>query len=795
MKIALIVFASITLAHSASAAEDISKYPGLQQAIEKALYSFKDDGHGVRTGSNSAQRLGMEFDAGGVRISHPEGSVAFHLEGYAPAAPVVSGTRLEYRRGNLTEWYVNGPSGLEQGFTLASRPQRPADGPLTLSLAVSGLPLTQKEDAVDAGSVLRYAGLTAVDAEGRRFPARLQVRGHRIAIAVDDREARYPLVIDPTWTQQTKMTPSDGTNSAGFGTSVALSGGTAVVGAPYQNIGANTSQGEAYIFVQSGTTWSQQATLVASDGAAGDNFGSSVAVSGGTALIGASSHKVNSNAAQGSAYVFVQSGNSWSQQMELTASNGAANDVFGNSVALSSGTAVIGAYLHSSGTGEAYVFVQSGSTWSQQATLTASDGATSDFFGSSVAVSGDTAVVSGPQHTVNGDSTRGEAYIFVRSGASWSQQATLTASDGAPGDRFGYSVSIDGGTAVVGTFGHTVNSHLSQGAAYVFVQSGATCSQQAELTSSDGAASDHFGYSVAVSGSTAIIGAPYHKVGPYPSQGSAYVFTQSGAAWTQQAILTASDGGGYNYFGFSVAADGVTLLVGASGVYQFGAAYPFTTPASLSISATHSSPIFQSGPGVLTLTVTNTGSPTAAAATVSDTVDSAFTINSVDSGCTVSSQTVTCTLASGSSAASTSFNIYVTASASAGASISNTATLADSTDSIASASSTDTITVTSQAPLADSSFTQMALSGSTDNGGTCAGGTHTLTATDVLRNTSSGSVSNPYAANISLSGGNTLNSASASATTVGASSTVTFTFHIQLATCATFSLSFDVRGN
>jgi hypothetical protein len=149
------------------------------------------------------------------------------------------------------------------------------------------------------------------------------------------------------------------------------------------------------------------------------------------------------------------------KRTKLTASDGATDDQFGHSVAVSDSTAVVGAHGHNSATGAAYVFVRSGTTWSQQAELTASDATAGDDFGWSVAVSGSTAVV-GAQYR---NAETGAAYVFVRSGATWSQQAQLTASDGATNAYFGFSVAVSGSTAVVGAYGHNSGT----GAAYVFV--------------------------------------------------------------------------------------------------------------------------------------------------------------------------------------------------------------------------------------------------------------------------------------------------------------------------------------
>ena len=224
-------------------------------------------------------------------------------------------------------------------------------------------------------------------------------------------------------------------------------------------------------------TWTQQAELTASDGTAFDKFGWSVAISGDTALVGAPQHAVGSNAYQGAAYVFAGSGSTWTQRAELTAADGAAWDKLGSSVALSGDTAVIGAPRHVVGStfhGAAYVFAGSGGTWTQQAELTASDGAAWDFFGFSVAISGDTALVGAPSHAVSGNSQQGTAYVFAGSGSTWTQQAELSASDGAAGDNFGWAVAFSGNSALVGALYHAVGGNPLQGAAYVFVNAPTT---------------------------------------------------------------------------------------------------------------------------------------------------------------------------------------------------------------------------------------------------------------------------------------------------------------------------------
>ena len=360
-----------------------------------------------------------------------------------------------------------------------------------------------------------------------------------------------------------KVIASDGTAYDWFGSSVALSGNTALVGA-YQD---NSCQGAAYVFVRSGMTWVQQAKLTASDGAADDCFGSSVALSGDTALVGAVYDEIGTNARQGSAYVFVRSGTTWTQQAKLTASDGAWDDDFGVSVALSGDTALVGAYLDDVGAnkdqGSTYVFTRNGTIWTQQAQLTASDGAEYDAFGEAVALSGDTALVGAGENTIDANASQGAAYVFTRSGTTWTQQAQLIASDGAAEDYFGGSVALSGDTALVVASNDDVGANADQGSAYVFTRSGMTWTQQAKLIALDGAASDNFGRSVALSGDTALVGADSDTVGANTDQGSAYVFTRNGTTWTQQSQLTASDGAAGDNFGVSVALSGDTALVGA----------------------------------------------------------------------------------------------------------------------------------------------------------------------------------------------------------------------------------------
>ena len=270
-----------------------------------------------------------------------------------------------------------------------------------------------------------------------------------------------------SWTQEAKLLPSAG-SGGNFGASVSISGDYAVVGALFDDDNGDRS-GSAYVFKRAGTSWTQEAKLLPADGAADDRFGNSVSISGDYAVVGAVMTDPFSVGGSGSAYVFKRTGTTWTQEAKLLASDGAAGDAFGSSVSISGDYAVVGAKGdddNGSGSGSAYVFKRSGTSWQQEAKLLPSDGAAEDYFGLSVSISGDYAVVGAYRDDDNGGSS-GSAYLFKRTDTSWVQEAKLLAFDGVGGDFFGYSVSISGDYAVVGARGDADNGDES-GSAYLY---------------------------------------------------------------------------------------------------------------------------------------------------------------------------------------------------------------------------------------------------------------------------------------------------------------------------------------
>jgi hypothetical protein len=378
---------------------------------------------------------------------------------------------------------------------------------------------------------------------------------------------------DAPWSQEAKLTASDAAASDRFGCSVAVSGNTVVIGACQDD----SSRGSAYVFEKPGSGWAdmtQTAKLTASGGVANDGFGYSVAISGDTIVVGA-----RGDDGSGSAYVFEKPISGWtdmSQTAKLTASDAAEGDAFGHSVAIDGDTILVGAFADESGQGSAYVFLE-GAGWTsttEDAKLTASDGAGADNFGYSVSISGDTAVVGAWNDATVG--VTGSAYVFLE-GAGWTtktQDAKLTASDGAAYDEFGRSVAVDGDTIVVGANG----DDGTRGSAYVFeepITGWTDMTQTANLTASVRSAYDELGRSVSIDGGTVVAGA----YGDATWQGAAYVFDKPDTGWanmTETAKLTVSGGAVVDQFGWSVAIAGDTIVGGAYGYGSGqGAAYIF----------------------------------------------------------------------------------------------------------------------------------------------------------------------------------------------------------------------------
>jgi cysteine-rich repeat protein len=439
-----------------------------------------------------------------------------------------------------------------------------------------------------------------------------------------------------------------------FGHSIALSadGSTLAVAAVIEDsaatgIGGNQSDnsvldsGAVYVFVRSGATWVQQAYIKASNTGGSDQFGHRVALSGdgSTLAVGArleasaatgidGNQADNSASTAGAVYVYARSGTTWSQQAYIKASNTGRRDFFSQGVALSGdgATLAVGAYGESSAatgingnqadnsasqSGAVYVYTRSGTVWSQQAYVKASNTDTGDFFGHSVALSGDGSTLAVSAYTEdsaamgidgnqldNSASGAGAVYMFTRNGTTWAQQAYVKASNTGAGDLFGYSVALsgDGATLAVGAYGErsaatgingdqSDDSAANAGAAYVYTRSGTTWAQQAYVKASNTNAGDLFGYSIALSNNGSIlalgaygerstaIGIDGNQADNSSSQaGAAYVLTRSGTTWSQRSYFKATNTGANDLFGFAVSLSADGLLLAVSAVFEDSAA-------------------------------------------------------------------------------------------------------------------------------------------------------------------------------------------------------------------------------
>jgi FG-GAP repeat len=598
-----LVKASTTLSDRKALPECLTKtgWEKISASIERDRYRVhKDDHTGVYQAPNHTHGLNAAFTREGFEVSPQKGDkgwnwgLSLSRYGYGsdlravPAANkmITKDNRIEYHRGDMVEWYINDHRGLEQGFTLKTRPSGWTDSELLqlqMTTTTNLIPVVKKEGKgiifrdARGKEVLRYSGLYAYDAVGKDLGARMSVDNKMIRLIVADHEAVYPITIDP-FIETKKLLAGDGASDDEFGYSVSISGDTVIVGAR----GDGGGSGSAYIFSrdQGGAdNWGEVIKLTASDGAVGDDFGVGVSISADTAIVGASFDDDNGNAS-GSAYIFSRDeggADMWGEVQKLTAGDGATADIFGISVSIDGDTAIVGARLdddNGDDSGSAYIFSRDeGGTnsWGQVQKLLAGDGASDDEFGRSVSISGDTAIV-GAYYDDDNDSNSGSAYIFSRDygGAdNWGEFKKLITGDGAVGDWFGYSVSISGDTAIVGAYGDDNNGSQS-GSAYIFSRDHGgidNWGEVLELTPSDGAAYDGFGHSVSISGDTAIVGADGDDDnGSY--SGSAYIFSrdQGGADnWGEIKKLTAGDGVTDDFFGYSVSISGDTAIVGAYG--------------------------------------------------------------------------------------------------------------------------------------------------------------------------------------------------------------------------------------
>jgi hypothetical protein len=567
--------------------------------------------------ANPAQGLHLAFSSRGVSISSAKAKLGLRLSSYgygdslrpvAHVAPEMTVNRVSYAHGALTEWYANGPLGLEQGFTLASRPGA-ASGPLKLSLSLTGglaARLGHGDVLIQGhGAKLRYGGLVVTDARGHTLHSSLALVAGQIVIRVDDRGAAYPLRVDP-FVQQAALSPS--TFDGSFGASSAVSGRTIVVGDPSYE----SSRGAAYVFEEPPSGWAnahETLKLTAADGKKENFFGVSVAISGDQIVVGAPEDQTTYYP-KGAAYIF-QTSTAWTTatliaHLSVPDENGkleenAEEEALGSSVAFSGTTLAVGAPGRERDQGVAYVFSEPAEGWSHASSFNAKLHAPTfregcPELGDSIALAGNTVVVgaSGSDYYEGsncGTQLKGEAYVFVEPEGGWAGEldptVTLTPSPSTLEDAFGTSVTIseDGDVIAVGApgpLGRTV-----QGAAYVFQKpaggwTGAPAQQQ--LSHSGGVAGEEFGHAVAFTpdASSLVIAAPGASLGGGSS--AAYVYAEPAGGWSatpaQPENLGSSEDRG---LGYSLAVSDSNIFAASSSadyVFGSGLSTSITSPAN-----------------------------------------------------------------------------------------------------------------------------------------------------------------------------------------------------------------------
>ena len=561
---------------------------GLERAIAQVrqqeagdAYRILPSGDGF-VASNPAAGLASRFHGGTVRVEGRGDEANWLVElrltrwgrqGAARAVEAASArgerNRITLARGaDLEEWYLNGPLGLEQGFTINKRPA--GSGALVLEMTLSGTlepRLAQGGQAVTLHNlqgqvVATYKDLWVVDAAGQSLPARMTLEDNTLGLLVEDAGAVYPVTVDPTLMGITnKVTANDGSANDHFGVSVSLDGNLALIGAN-EDDDRGTNSGSAYFFSRSGSAWYQQQKITANDGAASDYFGGMVALKGNVAVVGAYADD-DKGSETGAAYVFTRLGTVWTQDQKILGLDSAAGDRFGYSVATDGVGVLVGAYYEdekAANAGAAYLFTRGGPGWTQQKKFTASNGGSKDEFGFSVALAGDTALV-GARYEDSLGTDAGAAYLYTRSGTSWTQTKMLTASNGGASDQFGHAVTLIDGVALVGAPWEDQRGG-DAGTAYLYLRSGTVWSQTQKITGADGGGGDRFGTRVVADGERLAVGA-YRDIGT--EQGSAYVFARTGTTYKETRKLTADDRASYDYLSLGLGLSGEVVLAGAYG--------------------------------------------------------------------------------------------------------------------------------------------------------------------------------------------------------------------------------------
>ena len=496
----------------------------------------------------------------GMGINEPSPDYSLRLNGHPSGGDLIESRVIDlsfYARATLIYYYQRTGSGnspehgeyliieFYDGFSWIEIDRQLGEGPDMDSYEQVNIPLPP--EALHAGFRFRIGSKGSLH-NSRKYDDWF----------VDDVKIEVTEDVEDDIVYPVKLIAHVGDSGDWFGRRVSISGKYAIAGV----LRDNDERGSAYIFERSATNWIQQAKLTASSPAAGDQFGCDVSISGDNAIIGADRNDYN-GPWSGSAYIFERTNAGWIQQAMLVPWDGQVGDRFGCAVSIGGNYSIIGSYWdddNGTNSGSAYIFKHSNTGWEQEAKLTASDGEKDDWFGYTVSISGNYAIAGAVLDNDNGINC-GSVYVFRRSGSNWIQQVKLVAGDGDAGDEFGGSVCLKGKFAIIGATGDDDIGEDS-GTAYIFERSGDNWIQQAKLVPLDGAAGDRFGNSVSIDGNYAVVAANLDADNGAES-GSAYIFKREGQSWIQQAKLIAPDGDQRDFFGQGASISGSYVIVGA----------------------------------------------------------------------------------------------------------------------------------------------------------------------------------------------------------------------------------------
>jgi hypothetical protein len=519
-------------------------------------------------GQNPGQELVLRFGSGGMSLDatkRGQWHVRLHYEGASEASKIVTdGARVTYTHGDgVTEWFDNRGDGIEHSFRLDA--PVPGNDCRELKWQLEGMTARCKAGSqdlewqtADSGTELCYSNLKAWDATGAELATSMKPSEVGFTISIDDRSAVYPVFVDPVITRPVgclnSMPIGDGAEDDEFGKSVATDGTRLIVGA----WGDNGYRGSAYIFIKQAGEWHYEDKLMVGNQSGSEWFGAGVQIQGDRAVISAE----RADSAAGAVYVFERLAGKWTLQQRLVASNRIAGDAFGSHIALDGDRLLVGAagdagYTSYSGyAGYACVFEKQDGQWVESARLADPIGVAGDTFGYCVALEGDTAFISKPAKTT------GQVLVFTKQDNNWALSARLAGA--AYGDRFGHSIAVDNGVLVVGSNW----AYSRKGKVQVFRGSGANWSQEAELVASDGAVPDWFGSCVAIEGSRILASALFAY-----GIGQSYIFEYTGVGWNQKAILRSIQSGLQGLSGYSLALHGDDAYCGAPEAYYLSGDY------------------------------------------------------------------------------------------------------------------------------------------------------------------------------------------------------------------------------